>query len=154
MKKYLLLIGYGLLLTVFFSCAEIQPVTIGGVENPKLNKLSREGIDAEFGMKIKNPNKKSVTVYPSTFDGTVNGINVGKIKLAKRVKIRANSDNTETFQIKSDFSKLGLEDITQVISMVSSRSATVHLKGEVRAGKWYYKKRFPVELTKTILLSK
>ena len=154
MKKYFLPVAYGLLLTVFISCAEIKPATIGGVENPKVNNLSTAGADFTFEMRIKNPNNMGVTVFPSSFDANVNGIDVGQVKMDKKVRIKANSDNVSEFHIKSDFSKLGMKDLASVIGLVASKSATVTLKGDVRVGKWYYKKRFPVELKKTVNLSK
>lgn len=95
-----------------------------------------------------------VTVFPTSFDATVNGIDIGKVKLSKRVRIKANSDNTSEFHIKSDFGKLGMKDIASVISMVASKSATVSFKGDVKVGKWYYKKKFPIEMRKTVNLSK
>lgn len=154
MRNRLLSVICPLLSIGFFSCAEIKPVTIGGVENPRVKTLSTAGVDFTFGMKIKNPNNMGVTVFPSSFDATVNGIDIGKVKLNKRVRIKSNSDNTSEFHIKSDFTKLGLADLAGVIKMASSKNATVTLKGNVRVGKWYYKKRFPVEFKKTINLSK
>ena len=121
MKNYLLYIVYCFLLIVFVSCAEIKPVTIGGVENPVVKTLSTAGADFTFGMKILNPNSMGVTVFPSTFDATVGGIDIGKIKLAKKVKIKANSNGIPEFHVKSDFSKLGMADIANVISMVASK---------------------------------
>lgn len=153
MKKILLPI-LGLFLIAFSSCKEIQPVTISGIENPKLQKLSREGIEFDFGMKIRNPNGIGVTVFPSVFEVTINDIDGGKIKLSKRVRIKAKSDDTPEFHIKSDFSKLGFGDLTKVMDIVSTKRATVTIKGYVKVGKWYYKKKFPVEMTKTINLSK
>jgi LEA14-like dessication related protein len=138
----------------FFSCKEIQPVTIGGIENVKLHKLSREGIEFDLGIKIKNPNKIGITVFPASFALTINDIDAGNIKLNKKVKIKGNSDEVLIFQIKSDFSKLRLEDITKVLSIISSKSATIYIKGEIKVGKWYYRKKIPVEMMKTISLSK
>jgi LEA14-like dessication related protein len=154
MKNYFFLFWLFLLSIGFFSCAEIKPVTIGGVENPVVKTLSTAGADFTFGMKILNPNSMGVTVYPSSFDANVGGIDIGKIKLAKRVRIKANSNGIPEFHVKSDFSKLGMVDVANVISMVASKKATVTLKGDVKVGKWYYKKRFPVEFKKTINLSK
>ncbi|TAL59670.1 MAG: hypothetical protein EPN85_08915 [Bacteroidetes bacterium] len=159
MKKCLLPAAFpiaigSLLPAVFISCAEIKPATIGGIENPKVNHLSTAGADFTFDMRIKNPNSMGITVFPSSFDATVNGIDIGKVKLDKRVRIKANSDTTSEFHIKSDFTKVSLADISKIVSMVSSKSAAVSLKGDVKAGKWYYKKRFPFEYKKSISLSK
>jgi LEA14-like dessication related protein len=153
MRKYLLPISYCLLSVVLFSCGSIEPVTIGGIQNTNVKSLSPAGVDFSFGMKIKNPNKMGVTVFPASFDANVNGIDVGKVKLSKKVKIKAKSDDVAEFNIKSDFSKLGIGELGNIISMVASKSATVTLKGEIKVGKWYCKKKFPIELTKTINLS-
>lgn len=154
MKNYLLLFALFVLSIGLFSCAEIKPVTIGGVESPQVKSLSTAGADFTFNMKIKNPNKMGVTVFPSSFFATVNGIEAGEAKLSKKVRIKANSDNVSEFHIKSDFSKLAMGDIANVISLVSSKNATVTIRGNVKVGKWYYKKKFPVEFKKAINLSK
>lgn len=154
MKKYVVPVLYFLILAGLTSCAELKPVSIGGVENPRVKNLSTAGVDFTFNMKIKNPNTMGVTVYRSGFDATVNGIDVGKVKLDKKVRIKANSEDTPEFHIKGDFTKIGMGDIANVVSMVSSKRATVTLKGEVKVGKWYYKKKFPIELKKTVNLSK
>ena len=144
-------LGVGFLLLSLFSC-KFKELSISGIENPKLHQLSREGLDAEFGMRIKNPNKMSIMVYPSEFDGTVNNISVGKIKLYKKVKIKSNSDEAETFYVKCDFSKLGFGELANILPLVTSGNATITLKGNIKAGKWFYKKKFPVEFTKKINL--
>jgi len=141
-------------LVVLTSCKELQPVTIGGVSNVKLISLSKEGIEFDFDMKINNPNSVRVSVFPSSFDANINDINAGRVKLVKKTKIKAKGEHTSTFHIKSDFSKLGFGDITKVLPMVSSKSASLSLKGDMRVGKWFYKKKFPVELRKTVSLSK
>jgi LEA14-like dessication related protein len=150
MKFYIPLLCFALALS---SCAEFQPLTMGGVEQPTIKTLSKEGIEGDFGMKIKNPNKMAVTVFPSTFDATVNDISVGKVKLNKRVRIKGSSDEVSTFQIKSDFSQVSLNQLPQLLSLAMGKNASIHLKGNLRAGKWYYKKKFPVELQKIIPLS-
>lgn len=147
-------VGAGLLFLLLFSCNPLQPVTVGGVENTKLKKLSREGIEFEFGLKIKNPNSIGVTVYPSSFEIILNDIELGTVKLNRKVKIKARSDDTPVFQMASDFSKLGLGDLARIMPILTSKSATVSVKGYVKVGKWYYKKKFPVEFRKNIGLAK
>ena len=151
MKNYLGFFFCCIFSIILFSC-QFKELSFSGIEKPKLNKLSREGMDAELSVRIKNPNKMSITVYPSEFDGTVNNISVGKIKLYKKVKIKGNSDDAETFFIKSDFSKLGFGELANILPIVATGNATLTLKGTLRAGKWFYKKNIPVAFTKTINL--
>ena len=155
MKKHFLAVSLWLLAIGFLpSCKELQPVTIGGVSNVKVISLTKEGIELDFDMKINNPNSVGVSVFPSSFDANVGGINVGKIRLAKRTRIKAKGEHTSTFHIKSDFSKLGITDIANVLPMVLSKRADIFLKGNLRVGKLFYKQKFPVELNKAISLSK
>lgn len=152
MKIYFHLLVCGFFAILLFSCTDIQPLSITGIDKPQVNQLSTAGIDAELGMKINNPNKMSIVVFPSEFEATVNDISVGKVKLYKKVRIKMKSDKVENFRVKSDFSKLGFNDIGKIIPIVTSGTAKIYLKGNIRAGKWFFKKKFPVEFTKTISL--
>ena len=149
-NKFFLPIVYCLLSIGNFSCKELQPVTIGGVCNVKLISLSKEGMEFDFDMKINNPNSVGVSVFPSTFEASVNDIKAGHVKLTKKTKIKAKGEHTSTFHIKSDFSKLGIADIANVLPMIIAKKVDISLKGNLRVGKLFYKKKFPVELNKTI----
>ena len=154
MKKIFLGSCLLILCSVFFSCKEIQPVTIGGVSNVKLISMSKEGVEFDFDMKINNPNSVGVSVFRSSFKASIGDIDAGYVKLNKRTKIKAKGEHTSTFHIKSDFSKLGQGDIAKLLPMISSKSAALSLKGDMKVGKWFYRKKFPVELRKTVSLSK
>ena len=137
-----------------FSCKEIQPVVISGIENPHMKNISKEGIEFDFGMRIKNPNGVGVTVFPTAFEVQMNGVEISKVRLDKKVHIKANSDEVAMFHIKSDFKKISLENITGMLSIALSKHADLSVKGDIKVGKWFYKKRFPVDLKKNIPLSK
>ncbi len=138
----------------FFSCKEIQPVTVGGVSNVKLISLTKEGIEFDFDMTINNPNPVGVTVFPTTFDANINDINAGHVRLAQKTKIKAKGEHTSTFHIKTDFSKLEFNDLPKSLLMIASKKGSIYLKGDMKIGRWFYKKKFPIELKKTISLSK
>ena len=154
MKKLFLFSCLVVFVFSFFSCKEIQPVTITGVSNIKIVSFTKDGIDFDFDMTINNPNPVGVTVFPGTFHASLGDIEAGDVKLTQQTKIKARGEHTSTFHIKSDFSKLGLNDIMKVLPMVASKSASLSLKGDMKIGKWFYKKKFPIDLKKTIPLSK
>jgi LEA14-like dessication related protein len=141
------------LLILFSSCGDFKEVTFSGVESVKMIKLSQNGAEAEITARIKNPNSTSFTVYKSEFDVTLNGLKLGKAHLAKNVKIRKFSEDSYTFDITSDFSNLMITDIPQIIAMAMSKNVKVGLKGNLRAGKLFVKKDFPVDMTQTVPLS-
>jgi LEA14-like dessication related protein len=144
--------GLFFVLIFFVSCGNYQDVTFMGIENVKVTSMSQQGIEAEISARIKNPNNKSFTIYKSELDATLNGMNAGKARLAKNVRIKANSEQTYIFKIKSDFSSLSIAELPKLLSIAKSKNAKIGLKGNLKAGKLFIKKNFPVDMTKNVPL--
>ncbi len=119
----------------------------------KLTKISQQGAEAEMVVKIKNPNKTAFTIYKSDFDVSLNGINGGKAHLSDNVKIKANSEQTYTFKIKSDFSSISMNDLPKLMSLASSKNMKIGLKGNLKVGKLFVRKNYPVEMSESVPLS-
>ncbi|MBA3706505.1 MAG: LEA type 2 family protein [Bacteroidetes bacterium] len=148
MKKYFLF----LFVILFFSCGDYQDVTFMGIENVKVTSMTHQGIEAEITARIKNPNKSSFTIYKSDLDATLNGMNAGKARLSKNVRIKANSEQTYVFKVKSDFSSLSMAELPKLLAMAKSKNAKVGLKGNLKAGNLFIKKTFPVDMSKNVPL--
>ena len=104
--------------------------------------------------KIKNPNTTSFTIYKSDLNVSINGLDAGMAHLTDNVKINGSSEETYIFKVKSDFSKLSLTDLPQLISIATSKNVRVGLKGDLHVGKFFYKKTVPVEFNESVPLSK
>ena len=152
MQKSTLLV-FTFITILFASCGDFQEVTFSGIEKMQLIKLSQKGVEADITAKIKNPNKQSFTIYKSDMDVTISGVNAGKAHLANNVKIRGNSEDSYTFKVKSDFSGLSMEDIPKVIAMAMSRNVKIGIKGNLRVGKLFVKRNFPVDMTQSVPLN-
>lgn len=135
---------------LFSSCGDFQDVTFLGIENVKVNKMSQQGIDIDVTAKIKNPNNVAFTIYKSDLDATFSNMNVGKATITKNVKIKANSEQSYTFNVKSDFSKLSAGELPNLLSIAMSKSIKVGLKGNLKVGKLFVKKQYPVDMVKSI----
>jgi LEA14-like dessication related protein len=98
MKKYLL-ITITFFSIAFTSCKSYEPVAFSGIENVNVTSLSQNGVEAIVTARIKNPNKVGFTIYRSEMDISVAGIDAGKVQLDKRVRIKAKSEESYTFQI-------------------------------------------------------
>ncbi len=142
-----------LLTLTFFSCQSFQEVTFNGIENVKVTSLSQKNIDAIVTVRIKNPNNTSFTVYRSEMNVTVNGINAGKAYITDNVKIKAKSEETYSFKIKSDFSNLNLTDLPKLISMALSKNVKIGLKGNLKGGKLFLKRSYPIDITQSVPLN-
>lgn len=151
MKKYALIV-FTFCCIVFTSCNDYQEVTFSGIENVNVTSLSQKGVEAIVTARIKNPNKVGFTVYRSEMDVTIGGIDAGKAHLADNVKIKATSEVAYTFKIKSDFSNLSMVDMPKIIAMAISKHVKIGLKGDLKVGKLFVKRTFPVNITKDVPL--
>lgn len=137
---------------VFTSCNDYQEVTFSGIENVNVTSLSQKGVEAIVTARIKNPNKVGFTIYRSDMNVTIGGIDAGKAHLADNVRIKARSEETYTFKIKSDFSNLSMADMPKIIALAMKKHVKVGLKGDLKVGKLFVKRSFPVDITKDVPL--
>ena len=151
MKNYILIL-FAFFSIAFTSCKDFEDVNFSGIENVNVTSLTQKGVEAEVTARIKNPNNKSFIIYKSDMDVTIGGIDAGKAHLAENVRIKASSDNTYTFKIKSDFSNLGIADMPKIMAMAMSKHVKVGLKGNLKVGKFFIKRAIPVDITKDVPL--
>lgn len=137
-----------LLLGIISSCKDFKEAEVTGVKGFKIKKMNTEGIDADVILGVKNPNSIGFSIYPSEFDITFSGVNLGKAKLKKRVHIDANCEKPYVFELKSTFKDINLLDLTKLLS--GSKLGQMEVKGELKAGKFWLKKSFPVNHTEKI----
>jgi len=140
--------------TVFIltSCQEFQDVQVVGVDSFFINKINTDGIEAEVKIKIHNPNSRGFSLYPSEFDIIFSGIRLGKARLYKRVHINANSEKVYTFKLKSKLEDLNILDAMRLLN--PDNLGKIEVKGDLKAGKFYLKKKFPVNYTDRIKILK
>jgi LEA14-like dessication related protein len=131
-------------------CKEFKEAQVTGVKDFKLTKMSKEGIEADVIIGIKNPNDIGFSVYPSEFDVTVAGIRVGKAKLYKRVRIKAHAEKDYVFKLRSSLKDINIMDIS---NLATKKRGVIELTGDLKAGKLFVKKRFPVNIREKIDLS-
>jgi LEA14-like dessication related protein len=140
-----------ILTSVFlFSCREMKEIKITSVEGFYVNKLSIENIDAEIKVKIDNPNKTGFSVYPSEFDVIFSGIRLGKATLNKRVHLNAKSEKVYSFKLNSKLSELNPLEILGLMN--SQNLGKIEVNGDLKVGKFYFKKKIPVNYTDKVKL--
>lgn len=134
------------------SCKSYQDIRVTSVDNFHLNKINNEGIDGELKLKIKNPNSVGFSIYPSSFDITFSGIRLGKAKLDKRVHIDGNAERIYTFNLKSDLKELNVFDALKLLNM--DNLGKIEVNGDLKAGKFFLKKKFPVNYSDKVKIFK
>ena len=133
------------------SCKNLKELECTGVKGFKVNNISTEGIDGDIQLSIKNPNKVGFSIYKSTFDIRYSGVYLGKAKLRKKVHIKANREEIYSFNIKNDFKDVNLVDIMKVLGGASFKNQ-IEVKGDLKVGKIYIKRKIPVDLKEKLSL--
>src|SRR4051812_21044121 len=101
---------------IFVSCHDFKEIQVTGIEGLSINKISMDGIDARLLLRLKNPNAMGFSLYKSEFDIRYSGIYLGKAKLTKRVKIKANAEETYGFHLSQDFKNLNVMDVLKLLN--------------------------------------
>lgn len=145
-----------LLLSILFaSCAEYKDVQVTKIDQARITKMDKDGVIAEIDVRIKNPNNIGFKIFRSDVDVILNDNSLGKAKLKKKIRIKANAEETYTFIVGGKFDNLiGAGGLGGLISMATSKSANITFKGTITAGKFFYRKKFPIDNKQRIPLFK
>ncbi len=128
----------------------MKEISIHKVESFTIHKITISEIDGEIQLSIKNPNTTGFSIYPSEFDIIYNNTKLGKARLNKRVHIGPNSEKTYAFKLHTNLENLTMLDVFNIIN--SGRSGTIKLNGNLKAGKFFIKRKYPVNYTDKVNL--
>jgi LEA14-like dessication related protein len=136
----ILFILVGLSLT---SCiSEFKEISISKINGFNVTKMSSSGIEGEINVTITNPNNTSFKVYKSKADITYGDAKLGTARIVKKVKVPANSSIDHTFVLKGDLKDLSLASLP---NLMMGKGKKMEINGYIKAGKWFYKKKFPID---------
>ena len=152
MKNYRSLIQCIFILSVLmFSCRDVKELQLTGIKGFNVTKIDTKGVEGDIMLGIKNPNNFGFSLYKSEFGVSYSGIHLGNAKLAKRVRIKANQEDTYAFRLKGDLSQVNLVDVMKLLNGSTFKNV-VEVKGNLKAGKFFIKKNVPVDLRENIRL--
>jgi LEA14-like dessication related protein len=141
MKVCLRLLIISVILSLSSCVGEFKEISINNINSFKLTKMDAKSLEGEINVSINNPNNKSFKVYKSKATIFVGGSKLGEARIVKKVKIAANSSIDNTFILHGDFKELNLGTIANI----TMGKPLVEIKGYIKAGKWFYKKKFPID---------
>ncbi len=131
-----------------FSCNNFKEISVSKVDGFYLKKINLEKIEAEINLQINNPNSIGFSIYPSEFEIIYCGIRLGKATLNKRVHINKQADKLYTFQLNSRVKDLNPLDALQLLNL--SKLGKIEIKGDLKAGKFFIKKSYPINYSTSI----
>ena len=101
-------------------------------------------------MKVKNPNNRKFKITDKGLTLFVNKSELGSAKMKDEIVIKRKSEESYTFEIETEFSKLGLGAIPAIINMVKSKSVEINLKGHVRVKTMGIGKTYPIDIVERV----
>ncbi len=103
-------------------------------------------------MKINNPNTYSFSIFRSTFDIKLGGVDMGTASLSKKEKVSAHSDEIHTFHITTTFNKLLEGGLGGIFALLGKKNTEIEIKGDLKVGKFLIRKAIPVERKQKVSL--
>lgn len=132
-----------ILFAVFcFSCKPLEELNVSNVESFNLTKITQQKLEGEIGIKINNPNKMGFSIFPSEFNINFSGLDLGKARLYKKVRIAGNSEKVYIFKLNSDLSDLNPMELLKLFG--SEKLGNIEVKGNLKVGKFLVKRKIPV----------
>lgn len=147
-----LIVSFCFLLLMMVGCRDLKEVQCTGVKGFKVNQLDTKGVDADILLGIKNPNNFGFSIYRSEFDVNYSGIYLGKAKLRRRVHIKGNAEEVYSFNLTNDFKNVELSDIMKLLGGAVFKN-TIEVKGDLKVGKIFVKRKIPVEVKEKVKLN-
>lgn len=135
------------LLTLVFSSCKVSAPEYRGSEGMKLDKIDGKIITFNVTAKVYNPNWFSVKVKRSGVDVFIEDQYMGRLKLEKKVKMKAKRESTLEVPLRAE-----LEDGAMLSMLRFSAKETVNLRvsGKLKGGIWFFSKKIKVDQTTQI----
>ena len=106
------------------------------------------GLNAVVSLRIKNPNTVRFCIYSSNFDVYYNGIPLGRAKTKNKVQIDPSCEKEYSFRIMGSFKNIGLQEVMRIIG--NAGNAQLQIQGNMKAGKFFFRKKFPVDVKESV----
>jgi LEA14-like dessication related protein len=155
MYKIKFLKSFLLLMIVLFhlSSCKFKEVEFKKVDSFKLLNTDNKGATVELFILLKNPNKMAITVSDLDMQVMVNQTNIGKIKLAEKVKLAAQSEKSHRFVIKANYSDIAVGGFSSLLSIIMSKKVNLSCSGIITARAMGVSKTMPVDFKGDVPLS-
>ncbi len=148
MKTYII----GCFILIFTSCNIYKEVEVKEVRDVRLTEFGSDGLKAEVDVVVENPNSFKLKVTDSDLDVSVNGTNVGKVKLGEKLIIDKSSTNLYTLHFKSDYDDLSPQFLQSLITLIFVNYAEFSAQGYVKGRALMVSKKVKVDLKEKVNL--
>lgn len=141
-----------LLMALFTSCLKYQEVKVLGVEDVKIKEFSTKGVEVEVSIKISNPNSYKIKMVHSDLEIFVKGKKAGKARIVNKITLPKKSEAVHTFTITANYNQILSALGGGLLSLFSSGTIPLQIKGNITAKALGIRKTFPVNVKENVKL--
>jgi LEA14-like dessication related protein len=131
-------------LPLLWGC-EFKDVQLESIEEISLESLQGGQIDGTIHMVLSNPNAFSITVKSADFKLYNGNVKLGEASLRKAFKIDANSSKSYPVQLSGNLSNALAGGFMGLAGALTGKKPKVTIKGELKAGNFFFTKKVPIE---------
>lgn len=149
MKRFLIFILLG---TALSSCNLYKDVEVTQVGEIRFTEMGQEGVKAEVDLRIDNPNSFKVKLIDSDIDVWINGMEVGKVRLAEHLTLNKKSEEDVVLKLSSDYDELSPQFLQTALSLFFANSADFKAQGYVKGKALMVSKKVDVDVEDRVML--
>jgi len=139
-------------IVLFASCNIYKEVQVKEVRDVRLSEFGSDGLKAEVDILVENPNSFKFKVTDSDLNVSINGTNIGKVKLGEKLTIDKSSTNLYTLHFKSDYDDLSPQFLQSLITLIFVNYAEFSAQGYVKGRAMLVSKKVKVDLKEKVNL--
>ncbi len=144
---------YFIFITLFLTgCFSVKPVNVGDVKDYQFKNLTKSGVSIILDIPIENQNNFKFKITNVNIDISIDGNKLGTVTKIKKIVVPAKSNDTYTFELRADFSKL-LKGSWSILKSFMKRSVDMHLQGYIKVKAFFISKKIDIDENKHIKLS-
>jgi len=134
-----------LITIVSLSGCEFKDVQLDEIESFEVHSVKRGRLDATLRLTLTNPNRYSILVSEADFKLSMGPTNLGDARLRDPFTIEGSSTKTYSVDIDGNLGNLLAAGLGGLGSFLSGTDPEVLIKGDLKVGKWWYKKQVHIE---------
>jgi LEA14-like dessication related protein len=130
---------------VFISGCEFKDVHLESIEQIEIGSLKGGKIDGVIHMVLENPNGFAIKVKSAEFDLMTGNVQLGRAVLKDGFRIEPNTTKSYAVSLTGDLSNALAGGFVGLTGLLTGKKPKLTVKGELKAGNFFYTKQVPID---------
>ncbi len=133
-------------------CIQYKEVEMVQVTDVGVKNFTKNGIEIEVAMQIKNPNNYKISIVDSDLELLIKKNRIGTANIDNKIVLPKKSNKIHRFIIKTTLKDMASNTLPILISVLSGGHIELQVKGDIKAKAKGIGKRIPVDFKEKLEL--